>query len=306
MILYLRVDVDFNLCLTRGVPYLLDLLDSAGARATFFTVMGPDTMFRHTKRLGHKDYHKRLSKFRLTKLARHVALPYLRSRFVGVGVGSACPDILKEIVARGHEVAVHGFNHARWADCIYDMQESEVRPEMGRAFEEFKAVLPDEPLIWGAPNWRCNAAMFKVLDEYGVRYSSDVRGISPFYPRIGKREFSVLQYPITQPAIHELVQCSVERADIANVLWACMNPGYNLMCIHGYYEGVMERGMFKNVLGELVRRGVEIRSLRQDFEKRKDSEISACEIGRISVPGGVGEVSCQSGFETNNYFNKLQ
>ena len=130
MTLYLRVDIDFNICLKKGGPFLLHYLKTIDSQVSFFVVMGPDSLFEHGIRVKQKKYRRRLRSCRFHKLARHIAWPYLESLLTELQVGPAYPDILRRIVAEGHELAVHGYNHARWADCIFEMEPKNVRKEM--------------------------------------------------------------------------------------------------------------------------------------------------------------------------------
>ena len=54
----LRIDVDTSMGLKKGVPRLLDILKKHRIAATFFIVMGPDSMGRHVSRFKKKGYLK--------------------------------------------------------------------------------------------------------------------------------------------------------------------------------------------------------------------------------------------------------
>jgi len=75
-----------------------------------------------------------------------------------------------------------------------------------------------------------------------------------------------------------------------------MEGEYQLWCIHGYYEGLMERELLCDVVQLLLERGIRIRPLR-DAQKRYGALCErSSEVGKIQVPGGLGKVSCESSF----------
>jgi|GEM_PF-1610982 len=304
-VLYLRVDVDFNVGLKKGVPFLLDLFDRFGIEATFFLVMGPDTLFRHSSNVKQKSFRQRLRALNFLKISRHLGLPYLKSRFLNQQVALGHPQITRAIVQRGHEVAIHGYNHAAWAEQCFDMSESQTRDHMDRAFRAFASFFPEEPLTWGAPNWRCNDFMFDYLDAKGVPYSSDTRGCVPFVPTDVRTTHQTLQFPITLPCLHELIQAGIPKASIPDTLVRCLRPNYNLFCIHDYYEGLLERDLFTSVVHRLHDEGIVLRPLKQAYTATDRQNVSTSTIQTVLVPGGARPVSCQEEFLTCNYFDIL-
>jgi len=305
-VIHLRVDVDFNEGLRRGVPFLLDLLEKHGLKATFYVVMGPDTLYRHSRRVRSPAFRRRLISLNFLKILRHLGPAYLKSWLGSPRVAAGHPWILQEILRRGHELGVHGFNHAEWADRCYRMSPRETFLHMERAFSTFRSLLGRDPATWGAPNWRVNDHMFRFLEEAGISYSSDTRGISPFYPLAGGKVFRVLQLPITLPCLHELVGQGIPRREVPGILESCLGRGYNLLCIHDYYEGILERDLFAATLERLVRRGWSFRPLGEKARKLVGAPVPPGGIGRVWVPGGARPVSCQDSFPEKNYFSLLK
>src|SRR5262249_59975383 len=54
-------------------------------------------------------------------------------------VAQAFPSILRELVAAGHEVSVHGYDHARWQDRLPRLTAAQVQAEIRDATAVFRA-----------------------------------------------------------------------------------------------------------------------------------------------------------------------
>ena len=181
----LRVDVDTSVGLLKGVPRILDILDNYGAQATFFVVMGPDTMGHHIKRFRHRDYWKRIWKVNPLKLVKNYGLtPFFYGTLLpSPKVGEGHPKLIEEILKRGHEVGIHSYNHARWADNFENLSEGDIRSDLDTCIEIYSEITGISPKSSAAPNWRCNWQILGVEEEYGFSYLSDFRGYTPFFPQ---------------------------------------------------------------------------------------------------------------------------
>ena len=304
-VIHLRVDVDFNEGLKRGVPYLLDLFDRLDMRATFYVVMGPDTLHKHSLKVRSKAFRRRITSMKWTRILRILGPAYLRSRLFPMNVAGAFPETLREIRRRGHEIGVHGFDHAMWADQIFEMDEEATRRQMDLAFARFQDLLGSEAATWGAPNWRLNEHMFAWLSEKGISFSSNTRGNSPYFPVVHGKLFKVLELPITLPCLHELVQYGCPRAGIPEVLERCLRPDFNMLCLHDYFEGLLDRDLFEGCVERLRLAGWSFRPLGELARVLEKLEVEKDRVDKVLVPGGVGQVSCQGEFLHDNYFQKL-
>ncbi|MFN0058504.1 MAG: polysaccharide deacetylase family protein [Planctomycetota bacterium] len=304
--IYLRVDVDFHVGLERGVPYLLKLLASCRAKATFFVVMGPDTLHRHARRLHEPKFRRRLVALDLWRIARRLGPAYLRSRWRKVDVATGCPHILRAIGAHGHELGVHGFDHADWADRCFEMTDAETVEHMDRAFAAFEKLVGQRATAWAAPNWRANSHMLRHLPRARIHYSSDCRGAGPFSPITDGAASTVPQIPVTLPCLHELVQVGIPAAKIPAVFERCLTSETNVWCVHDYYEGLLNRGLFKSVLDSLHTKGFEIRPLGELAARLDPAKLASDTLVAGEVPGGARPISCQALFRDENYFHQLE
>ena len=129
--LALKIDVDTYQGLRSGVPRLLDGLGARSIPASVFVSMGPDNSGRAIRRLFTK-------KGFAGKMMRSNALRLygLRTALYGTllpapQIARSFPDILRRVVAEGHELGVHGWDHVTWHDRLFKLGESEVSKLLG-------------------------------------------------------------------------------------------------------------------------------------------------------------------------------
>ncbi|MBI2114810.1 MAG: polysaccharide deacetylase family protein [candidate division NC10 bacterium] len=128
MILGLKVDVCTYDGLRVGVPNLLRLFDRHGVRASFFVAVGPDTTGRAIVRALRPGF---LAKMRRTSALRTYGLRTILSGTLlpSRHMGRRLAPLLRQVVAAGHELAIHGYDHRRWQDRVHGMEDRAVREE---------------------------------------------------------------------------------------------------------------------------------------------------------------------------------
>ena len=199
----LKIDVCTYDGLRVGVPNLLRLLDRHGVRASFFVALGPDTSGRALFRALRPGF---LAKMRRTSAIRTYGLrTILSGTLLPPRYAARLAPILRELVAAGHELAIHGYDHRRWQDHLHRMGTQAVREEIGRAVTLYREVTGRAPRGFGAPGWQVSPASLEVLDEIGFAYASDARGLRPFFPRVAGQALRTLQLPTTFPTLDEVL-----------------------------------------------------------------------------------------------------
>ncbi|MBI4840786.1 MAG: polysaccharide deacetylase family protein, partial [candidate division NC10 bacterium] len=204
MLLGLKIDVCTYDGLRVGVPNLLRLFDRHGVRGTFCVALGPDTTGRAILRALRPGF---LAKMRRTSALRTYGLRTILSGTLlpSRHMGRRLAPLLRQVVAAGHELAIHGYDHRRWQDRVHRMEDRAVREEIGRAVAVYREVAGRDPRGFGAPGWQVSAASLRILDEVGFVYASDTRGKGPFFPRVDGRALRTLQLPTTFPTLDEIL-----------------------------------------------------------------------------------------------------
>ena len=245
----LKVDVCTHAGLRHGVPALLRLFDDLQVRASFFVACGPDHSGRAIRRVFRRGF--------LRKMLRTKAVGTYGWRTVlygtllpGPQIARAFPTLLRDLVAAGHEVAMHGYDHVYWQDHVHRLSESEVRAELERGRAVFGEVLGEAPRACGAPGWQCTPASFAVEDTLGLVYHSDTRGRSPFVPEIAGRRFRTVEIPTTLLTLDETYgRLGVEARVLTAYYRGQLRPGLNVYTAHAEMEGREQLPIFRDFLG---------------------------------------------------------
>ena len=145
----LRIDVDFVAGLERAVPRMLEELAAADMRATFFVVAGSNRPRRSLRRVLRPGYLRRLA-----ALGPRRILASLGRSLLGDGDMLAAEhrrDVVRRIRDAGHEVAVHGMDHAWWADHAWSAETATLIEQVESAYQELGRVTGRDDHAWGSP-----------------------------------------------------------------------------------------------------------------------------------------------------------
>lgn len=169
----------------------------------------------------------------LDLLARHE----VKATFFTLGwIAERHPDLIKAIVANGHELASHGYGHVP----VYSQDPNEFRKDVERT----KAILED---LASAPIRGYRAASFSVRDdmtwvfeqlaEAGHTYSSSIYPVrhdiygspnAPRFPHRPKADSGVLEIPIS-------------TVSLIGRNWPCGGGGYFRLLPYAYFKWAIKR-----------------------------------------------------------------
>lgn len=297
MRLGLKIDVDTLGGFREGVPALLEVLGRRGVPASFYVSLGPDNSGRAIFRVFRQEGF--LEKMLRT---RAPSVYGLRTMFYGTLlpaplIGPAAPGILPGVVAAGHEVGLHGFDHVRWHDRLVKMGFGEVAREIDAAQESFRAALGRPAAGFAAPGWQSTAVSRAVLAARGFRYASDTRGEGPYWPRFGAEQSSLLELPTTLPTLDELLGLQGCRAaDFFRLVLNRLNPKKpQVLTIHAELEGGPFLADFARFLDMAGDRGATFFRLGDWAEEllQAPGALPVCNVAMGRLPGRAGRVACQ-------------
>jgi peptidoglycan/xylan/chitin deacetylase (PgdA/CDA1 family) len=95
------------------------------------------------------------------------------------------PEVCRELVAQGHELAHHGYLHLDTTS----LDEAAARTEIERGLEAIERVAGRAPAGYRAPGFGISRLTLELLVEYGFEYDSSLMGsdYQPYYVRAGDR-----------------------------------------------------------------------------------------------------------------------
>jgi peptidoglycan/xylan/chitin deacetylase (PgdA/CDA1 family) len=243
-----RFDIDTRRGLVERVPPLLDLLDAAGIRATFFCVMGPEANLYEIVRL--RLLADRSRKSPLNVRAKGGALAVAKAALFPRRVGIANPDLLRQIVARGHELGPHGWSHIRWQR---DLEAIDVEEHLRRSLAAHERIIGKPALGFASPGRTCNPRALRAFDEAGLLYAGDLDGLRPFRPE-GLRH---LQLPITRfETIAQMRARGLTDDEIVATYVGDLDANPEYCCLYEHPDDLDDRGLgiFERVFAEVSER----------------------------------------------------
>lgn len=287
-----KVDVCTHDGMRDGVPRLLDVFARQRVKASFFLSFGPDNSGKAVFHLLQPGFARKMLK------SSAPALYGWRTMLSGTllparPIAAAHPDIVRRIDAEGHEVAVHAWDHRRWQDHVWSMDEPEIETHFERAFSAYESILRRAPRACGAAAWAVTAASLSVQDALGLTYASDLRGGPVCRLRVGGRDLATPQIPTRGRCIEELLtegmksEAELERALLEDL----SGPGPAVLAVHAEVEGGPYSGLFERLIPKLVERHGQPRALGEIARALDLAQVPVRALAHARWPGRSGQVS---------------
>lgn len=290
--LSLKVDVDTLRGYREGVPRMLDLFDQLAIRASIFFSLGPDNSGKAIRRIFRKGFLTKMLRTRAPSTYGIKTLLY-GTLLPAPQIVAQAPEILERARREGHDCGTHAWDHVRWQDELPRMQREAIRGEFDRARALFKEVTGTEAASCAAPGWQATADSLAVQDELNLRYASDARGTTPFYPRCGGMAFKTLQIPTTLPTLDELLGAPGMDDPAILRLWGAMRHPFNVLTVHAEMEGLSKLDFLKEFLLRSLSDGVKFVTLAEVAERCDAQKIPVCDIQAGEIEGRAGTLALQ-------------
>jgi peptidoglycan/xylan/chitin deacetylase (PgdA/CDA1 family) len=194
-----RWDIDHLYGLEKGVPSILSVFNEFNAKCSFYINLGKafdlkEWAFKSFK----KSYDKLNNSTSINIIQKLGYLRLLRLIVFNPNVGLSRTDILKRIVAEGHELGLHGaMNHMVWSRRICDFAVDDIERMLQQAIVILKSEVGVNIFGFAAPGFRWTRSSLICLDRLGFSYNGDLPGNKPFYPKHGGTTFKQLCVPVT-------------------------------------------------------------------------------------------------------------
>ncbi len=296
MKLALKIDVDTYRGTQEGVPKLRALLARHRARATFLFSLGPDHTGRAIRRVFRRGF---LSKVSRTSVASHYGLATLLygTLLPGPDIGRRCADVMRTVLADGHETGIHTWDHVEWQDRVSTAGPDWTRREMQRACDRYQEVFGSRATIHGAAGWQMNSHAYRLTRELGFRFCSDTRGTHPFIPVCDGEIIACPQLPTTLPTLDELI--GVDGLTAGNVgshllgLTEKQPPTGHVYTLHAELEGNRLSGVFEQLLEGWTAQGYSFVPMGEYAGELDFSRLPRCAVTADVFPGRSGTLAIQ-------------
>jgi undecaprenyl phosphate-alpha-L-ara4FN deformylase len=287
----LKVDVDTRAGMAEGVPRLRQMLRASGIAATFFITFGPDNSGKAIRRIFRPGFVRKMLRTRAVRMYGWKTMLY-GTLLPPPPVGTAFPELLRDLAADGHEVGLHAWDHVRWHDTLHRMTPQTVAAEFGRGIDAFTTVFGAPPLACAAPGWTATAESLRAQDRQRLRYHSDSRGTAPFLPVMDGYLGQTPQIPTTLPTLDEILGTpELGNTPPEQYLLACLSEDHlNVFTLHAEAEGMGNADFFARFLAALCSRGAHFLRL---CDVTLASNVPRCVLLHSRIPGRAGTVACQ-------------
>lgn len=276
-ILGLKIDVDTYQGMKQGVPRLLATLRDLDARGSFFLSMGPDASGRALLQLVKNPlFLKKMLRTRAASLYGFKTALYgtlLPSPFIGLSF----PGLIRDIMACGHDVEFHAWDHRRWQDELPGKPRQWIEDWFSKGLDAFREVTGKAPSAFGAPAWLIDDRVIDVVRGYSFDYLSCTRAKAPFI----HESAGLLEIPSDLPCFEET---GIEKG-ISVILSELEQGGIHVLPVHAEAEGGPWTSCFVDLITGARRLGYRVVPLREIRDHLRGAAVPTRKFRLELLPG---------------------
>jgi len=205
--------------------------------------------------------------------------------------------VVESLLQQGHEVGAAPMDAAVWKERILDMDRLETEREVARAIKIFRDIGCSETIPWSSSGNRINADVPLIQQRFDIRYASDTRGLTPFFPVTVAGRSSCVQIPTTLPLISELIGQGIAPDEIHQYLFMESQKPLNAGHVFVFELDGSDVRLPLEVLEKIVVmwKGAhwEFSTLGEMYQRLDLNEVAEHEIGLHAVKGAADVMAVQ-------------
>jgi hypothetical protein len=273
----LKIDVDTYWGMKNGVPSLLQILKEFNLKGTFFLSIGPDNSGRAALQLIKNPlFLKKMMRTNAPALYGWKTALY-GTLLPAPMIALSFPQIVREIIAAGHEIQFHAWDHRRWQDELTTKSENWIQEWFAKGIAGFEKVTGMEPTAFGAPSWLIDDRVLAIIKEYKFEYVSCTRAKTPFIHEAS----NALEIPSDLPCFEE-IDAQKGVAIISDLL---KNGKTHVLPVHAEVEGGIFQNQFRELLGKALSMNMEIVPLKTIKDKLNIKTLPVRKYKMELLPG---------------------
>jgi len=246
----LKIDVDTYWGMKNGVPSILQTLKQFNLKGTFFLSIGPDNSGRAALQLiKNPRFLKKMMRTNAPALYGWKTALY-GTLLPAPMIALSFPEVVKEIIAAGHEVQFHAWDHRRWQDDLKSKSESWIREWFVKGIEGFEKLTGKKPTAFGAPSWLIDDRVLSIIKEYKFEYLSCTRAKAPFL----HKAINILEIPSDLPCFEEIDA----QQGVSIISELIKDGGIHVLPVHAEVEGGVFQKQFRELLEKALSMNVEV------------------------------------------------
>lgn len=259
----LRVDLESEKGISKGLPKILDLLKEFNFKASFYITIGGESNIIEFIRYRGKiptSGERRIKVFSVKEKIQMVLLP--------MDFATKNRIILNRILEEGHELGIHGWKHREWTRGLDKIN---IKKTINKCIRKYKQFFGKKPISFATPGFNINNKVLDILDCSGLRIISDYEGEKPF--KIKGTE--IINVPITingknnTPIIEYLFSIGLSDKEIYNYLIKEIEKReFSSIYIHDLFECIEKINLLRNLFNYLKKRKIKVSTIQEIAESK--------------------------------------